>query len=101
MAKAYLLSDVNARTLAPVAIFNNVGRVFNDAFAMLVCERPTGAESLTSATETGMLRVEGEDDPVGPSELKTILRDASDGAFVDLIDPATGNQTRVTYMEVR
>ena len=101
MAKAYLLSDVNARTLAPVAIFNNVGRLFNDTFAMLVCERPDGAESVESATETGMLRVDGEADPVGAGELKTLLRDACDGATVDLVDPATGNRARVTYMEVR
>ena len=101
MAKAYLLSDVNARTLAPVAIFNNVGRLFNDTFAMLVCERPDGAESVESATETGMLRVDGEADPVGAGELKTLLRDADDGATVDLVDPATGNRARVTYMQVR
>ena len=101
MAKAYLLSDSNARTSAPVAIFNNVGRLFNDAFAMLVCERPEGAASVETATETGMLRVEGEDEPVGASELKTLLRDVSDGSFVDLIDPATGSRARVTYMEVR
>jgi len=101
MAKAYLLSDVNARTLAPVAIFNNVGRLFNDTFAMLVCERPDGAESVESATETGMLRVDGEADPVGAGELKTLLRDADDGATVDLVDPATGNRARITYMEVR
>ncbi len=101
MAKAYLLSDVNARTLAPVAIFNNVGRLFNDTFAMLVCERPDGAASVQSATETGMLRVDGEADPVGAGELKTLLRDAIDGCVVDLIDPANGNRARVTYMEVR
>jgi hypothetical protein len=73
MAKAYLLSDVNARTLAPVAIFNNVGRLFNDTFAMLVCERADGAESVETATETGMLRVEGEDEPVGAPELVTLF----------------------------
>ena len=101
MAKAYLLSDVNSRTLAPVAIFNNVGRLFNDTFAMLVCERADGAESVESATETGMLRVDGEADPVGAGELKTLLRDADDGATVDLVDPATGNRARITYMEVR
>ena len=101
MAKAYLLSDVNARTLAPVALFNNVGRLFNDTFAMLVCERADGAESVEPATETGMLRVEGEDEPVGAAELNTLLRDADDGATVELIDPATGNRARVTYMEVR
>jgi hypothetical protein len=68
---------------------------------MLVCERPDGAASVETATETGMLRVEGEDEPVGASELKTLLRDADDGATVDLVDPATGNRARVTYMQVR
>ena len=101
MAKAYLLSDINARNLGPVAIFNNVERAYNDAFAMLADERTGGAATLSAPSETGMLRVEGEVEAVGAAELKAILRDAPSGAYVDLRDEHHGDRVRVTYMEVR
>jgi len=101
MAKAYLLSDVNARNLGPVAIFNNVERAFTGAFAMLVDTRIDGAASVEAATETGMLKSDVDSEPVGPSELKTMFRDRPDGDYIDLRDPATGDRVRVTYMQVR
>ena len=101
MAKAYLLSDVNNRVSSVVAVYNNAERAYNDAFAMLADERTGGAATLSAPSETGMLRVEGELEPVGAAELKAMLRDAPSGTYVDLRDEYHGDRVRVTYMEVR
>lgn len=98
MANAYSLSAPSTSPVGspPVAIFNHVGRAFNDTFALLFGERDESKQDLT--TEQGLLRVDGVG-LIESDDLKRLFRDNA-GATVTLIDPVTGVSADLTYFIV-